>query len=185
MAEHTPRDPGTHDRTPRSYSTEPPRPIDQMEVPPGTIIIPEGNYIHPKHNIFIGAVVAMVLTSLLIFWAPLFNGLLGGAIGGFLARRWGRALGAALVASLLVPGIIAFAFAFDEPDFQRFFSGLGFDGWFILHVIGTFIGALSGVASQPLAERRQDWVPSQLSRQAVAAGWAGGVRPKVTSRRDA
>lgn len=151
MAEITPKDPGRHDKTPRSYATEPPRPIDVMDMPVGVSVRPSLNYIEPKHNTFIVSVATMVFTSLITFYIPLFNGLLGGVFGGFHARRWGRALGAALVNSLVVPAILLFAYGFDTPDLQRLFYGLGVQGWLALHVIGTFIGAVAGVASRPLA----------------------------------
>lgn len=154
MATSTPTDPGTHDKTPRSYGTEPERPIDSMDMPVGVGVKPEIEHVEPQHNTFLVSVLTMVFTSLITFYLPLFNGLLGGLFGGFHARTWGRALWAALLNSLVVPGILLFAYGFDTPDFQRFFWGLGFDGWFALHVIGTFIGAVFGVASRPLTEHR-------------------------------
>jgi hypothetical protein len=152
MAESTPTGPGKYDKTPRSYATEPERPIDVMDSPVGVGLRPSLNYIEPKHNTLIVSTLTMVFTSLLTFWMPLFNGLLGGTFGGFHARTLGRALGAAFLNSLIVPGIVLFAYGFDQPDLLRFFWGLGVQGWVALHVIGTFIGAVAGVFSRPLAE---------------------------------
>lgn len=154
MAEFTPKDPSTQDRTPRTYGTEPPRPVDMMEMPEGTIVIPEGNYLQPKRETFLNSVVTMMLTSLILFWMPLVNGLLAGTFGGFKTRRWSEALGAALVTSLAAPALIRFAYGFDEPDLERLFYGMGFTNWFLLHLVGTFLGAAFGKASNlPTAER--------------------------------
>ncbi len=163
MAEFTPRDPSTRDRTPRTYGTEPVRPIDAMDMPDGCTVIEQGNYIEPRHNTFIVSVATMVLTSLILFWAPLFNSMLGGVFGGFHARTWGRALGAALLNSLVVPAIILGAYGFDQPDLLRFFYGLGIDGWVILHVVGSFVGAVCGVLSRPLVDRHRTLVHVQAT----------------------
>lgn len=191
MAEFTPKDPRPHDKTPRSYGTEPPRPIDEMEMPAGCTVIEEGNYIEPRHNTFLVSVATMVLTSLVLFWAPLFNSMLGGVFGGFHARTWGRALGAALVNSLVVPAIILAAYGFDQPDLLRFFYGLGIDGWVILHVIGTFVGAACGVVSRPLVDRHRGLVEARATPTGSATrvttsrtSDATEVRARPSERRD-
>lgn len=194
MAEITPRDPNTRDRTPRSYGTEPARPIDAMEMPDGCTVIEEGNYIEPRHNTFIVSVATMVITSLVLFWAPLFNSMLGGVFGGFHARTWGRAMGAAVLNSILVPAIILFAYGFDQPDLLRFFYGLGIEGWIILHVIGTFVGAACGVYSRPLVDRHRDFVEARATPAGRGTTLRGGsstydasdvrARPDSTERRE-
>jgi hypothetical protein len=127
-----------------------------MDMPDGCTVIEEGNYIEPRHNTFVVSVATMVITSLVLFWAPLFNSMLGGVFGGFHARTWGRAMGAAVVNSIVVPAIILFAYGFNQPDLLRFFYGLGIEGWVILHVVGTFVGAACGVYSRPLVDRHRD-----------------------------
>ncbi|XXF78723.1 hypothetical protein P2318_02905 [Myxococcaceae bacterium GXIMD 01537] len=164
MDESTPRDP--RDRTPRSYATEPPRPIDQIADPGHIPLGSEVNHIQPKHNTFLVSTLTMVFTSLITFYMPFFNGIVGGAFGGFHAREMGRALWAALVSSLVVPAILLLAYGFDQPDFLRFFSGLGFDGWFILHVIGTCIGAVFGAACRPLADEPVNIVRAEQEHSA-------------------
>jgi hypothetical protein len=98
--------------------------------------------------------VTMVVVSLIIFYFPFLNSLLGGVFGGFFARRWGRAFAAAAIASVVVPGVLAFLYGFDAPDFLYFFYGLGFWGFAALNAVGMFIGAAAGVYSRPLADRR-------------------------------
>lgn len=181
MAESTPKDPRRVDKTPRSYATEPPRPIDVMEPAPGEVVGPELNYIEPRHNTFVVSVVTMVFTSLITFYLPLFNGLVGGSFGGFHARRWGRALGAAVLNSILVPAILLAGYGWDQPDFLRFFSGLGFNGWFYLHVIGTFIGAAFGVMCRPLVDERRD-IFLEARTPATASGPAVTVEHSEVQR---
>lgn len=156
MAEITPQHPRHVDKTPRSYATEPPRPIDEMEPAPGVVLRSELNYIEPRHNTFVVSVLTMVFTSLVTFYIPFFNGILGGTFGGFHARRWGRAIGAAVLNSILVPAILLAGYGWDQPDFLRFFYGLGFNGWLYLHIIGTFIGMAFGVLCRPLVDERRD-----------------------------
>jgi hypothetical protein len=182
MAERTPTDPGKYDKTPRSYVTEPVRPIDAMDSPIGIGVKPALNYIEPKHNTFIVSTLTMVFTSLITFYFPLFNGLLGGTFGGFHARTFGRALGAALLSSLIVPGILLFAYGFDQPDFLRFFWGLGFEGFVALHVIGTFIGAVAGVFSRPLAEGQHRLRRLHARSTRAGRGVTGGTTYEADAR---
>jgi hypothetical protein len=137
------------DKTPHHYVTEPPRGWKYSPLPPDVTFKEEG--ITLKHHNFVVSTATMIVTSLVLFFIPLFNGLLGGTFGGFHARRLPRALLAAAVSSVAVPGVLRFLYLFDTPDFLRMFGGLGFNGWAMLHVIGTFIGAVAGVASRPLA----------------------------------
>ncbi|MDY7232326.1 hypothetical protein [Hyalangium rubrum] len=140
------------DKTPRSYASEPARHVEYATLPPDVTLKPEG--IHFKDNILVVSVATMVFTSLIIFYIPFFNGLLGGAFGGFHAGRMKRALAAAVANSIIVPGILLLAYGVGAPDLLRFFSGLGVGGWLALHVIGTFIGAVSGAYSRPLISDR-------------------------------
>jgi hypothetical protein len=121
----------------------------RSELPPGVTMKPEQVVL--KRNIFVGSVLTMFIASFVTFWIPLFNGLLGGAFGGYHAGRMKRALAAAAVNSVAVPGALAFLYFFSQQDSSRFFYGLGFHGFVLLHVIGTFIGAVAGAASRPLA----------------------------------
>ena len=105
-----------------------------------------------RRGLFIGAA-TMIFVGLITFFMPFLNGLLGGLFGGFFAKRWGRAFAAAAVASVVVPGVFAFLYGFDQPDFYYLFYGLGFWGWTALTATGFFLGAASGVYSRPLAER--------------------------------
>jgi hypothetical protein len=112
------------------------------------------NGLELKHRGLVISTLTMVGVSLITFYFPLINSLMGGVFGGFFARRWGRAFAAAALASVAVPGTLAFFYGFDSPDFLYMFYGLGFWGFAALNALGMFIGAASGVYSRPLADRR-------------------------------
>lgn len=112
------------------------------------------NGLELKHRSVVIGAFTMVLISVITFFIPGFNALLGGLFGGFFARRWGRAFAAAAIASVAVPAFFAFLYGWDTPDMLYLFYGLGFWGWSIINAVCMFIGAAAGVYSCPLAERR-------------------------------
>jgi hypothetical protein len=112
------------------------------------------NGLELKNRGLVISVLTMVGVSLMTFYFPFLNSLLGGVFGGFFAKRWGRAFTAAAIASVAVPATLGFLYAFDSPDFLYMFYGLGFWGFAALNAVGMFIGAASGVYSRPLADRR-------------------------------
>lgn len=112
------------------------------------------NGLELKHRGLVISTLTMVGVSLITFYAPLFNSLMGGTFGGFFAKHWGRAFAAAALASVAVPGAFAFFYGFDSPDLLHMFYGLGFWGFAALNALGMFIGAAAGVYSRPLEERR-------------------------------
>jgi len=144
--------PPEKDKTPPSYATEPARHVDHAELPPGITLKPEE--ISVKRPIFVTSVAVMVFTSLITFWMPFFNGLLGGAFGGFHAGRMKRALAAAVVSSVMVPAILAFAHFMSEQPRLLFLMGLSAGEWVVCHVAGTILGAVAGAYARPrLTER--------------------------------
>lgn len=146
MADLTPPRAG-EDTTLRGSTAEPSR-SDYTPAPPDVLV--QETHIYLKHNRFDVAVVTMVLTSLVTFFLPFFNGLLGGTFGGYHAGTYKRALGAAVVASVVVPATLFVLFEVFGLGAFRFYYGLGWAGFSVLHVIGTFIGAVAGAASRPL-----------------------------------
>jgi hypothetical protein len=158
--------------SPPPYVRDVHREFTYAELPPGIGMKHEG--IRLKHNRLDVSVLTMVITSLVVFFVPLFNGLIGGVFGGFHARTLKRALAAAVVSSIAVPGFLAVLSFFAGNNSLRIFSGLGFGGWTALHVIGTFIGAVTGAASRPLFS--EDLSATPLRRAAV-----GPTYPTTTS----
>jgi hypothetical protein len=144
--------PPEKDKLPSSHTTEPPRHVDYAELPPGITLKPEGFAV--KRPIFVTSVAVMVFTSLVTFYIPFFNGLLGGAFGGFHAGRWKRALAAAVVSSVMVPLILAFAHFISERPQLLFMMGLTTWEWVACHVAGTILGALTGAFARPRITER-------------------------------
>lgn len=167
--------------TPPSYTREPHREFIPAELPPGIGMKPEN--ITLKRRILVGSIMTMVLTSGALFWLPLFNGLLGGTFGGYHAGRVKRALGAAVVSSIAVPAAIWFLAFMSKNDSSYMFYGLGFQGWAMLHIIGTLIGAVAGAASRPLMTG--DYLPRAplaVSASPVPAPGAVPTSRPTTSR---
>jgi hypothetical protein len=144
--------PPEKDKTPASYATEPARHVELAELPPGITLKPEGFAV--KRPIFVVSVAVMVFTSLVTFYIPFFNGLLGGAFGGFHAGRMKRALGAAAVSAVMVPAILVFAHFISEQPQLLFLMGLSFWEWVACHVAGTLLGAVAGAVSRPRITER-------------------------------
>lgn len=145
--------PPQEDKTPSSYTVEPSRNVEYATIPSDISMKPD--LITLKRPFFVSSVLIMVLTSLLTFWVPFFSGLFGGTFGGFHAGRMKRALAASVVTSVAVPAILAFLSYFSQQPSLHFLMGLTFKQWIIAHILGTFLGAISGVVSRPLFTERE------------------------------
>ncbi|MFP2959938.1 hypothetical protein ACLEPN_19410 [Myxococcus sp. 1LA] len=119
--------------------------------------------INPVHSRFIVSTLVMVITSLVLFFAPMFNGLLAGAFGGFHARRMPRALAAAAFSAVAVPATLAFLLFIGTATQGHVFYGLGFWGYTALYVIGLFIGAVTGAISHPFWTTYRVGTPASVS----------------------
>ncbi len=91
----------------------------------------------------------MIVISLLLFFLPAINGLIGGAVGGYKAGSAGRAVGAAILPSIIVGaalwGILA---TFDRP-ILGFFGGLAVGLWALISSVSLLIGAAIGGVMAP------------------------------------
>lgn len=95
------------------------------------------------------AAVWMVLVSVLLFFLPVVNGLIGGAVGGYKAGSVKRGLGAALLPALAAGiGIWVILAIFNAP-ILGFLSGLAFGLWALISSIGLLVGATIGGAIAP------------------------------------
>jgi len=91
----------------------------------------------------------MLVISMLLFFLPALNGLIGGAVGGFKAGSVKRGLIAALLPALAAGlGIWALLAVFNAPIIG-FLSGLAFGIWALISSIGLLIGAMVGGAMAP------------------------------------
>jgi hypothetical protein len=91
----------------------------------------------------------MLVISILLFFLPALNGLIGGAVGGFKAGSVKRGLIAALLPAIAAGlGIWALLAVFDAPIIG-FLSGLAFGVWALISSIGLLVGAMVGGAMAP------------------------------------
>lgn len=88
----------------------------------------------------------MIGISLVLFFLPAVNGLIGGAVGGYKAGSLGRAVSAAILPAVVVGlatwGLIALL---DAPVLGLI-SGVAVSIWALLSSIGLLIGAAIGGA---------------------------------------
>lgn len=91
----------------------------------------------------------MVIISVLLFFLPVINGLIGGGVGGYMAGSARRGLGAAVLPAIAAGiGIWLLLAVFNAPVLG-FFAGLAFGLWALISSIGLLIGALIGGAVAP------------------------------------
>lgn len=91
----------------------------------------------------------MIAISLLLFFLPAVNGLVGGAVGGYKAGSAGRGVVAAVLPSIVVGlslwGLLAW---FDRPVLG-FFGGLAVGLWALISSVALLIGAAIGGVMAP------------------------------------
>ncbi|HEY0685382.1 MAG TPA: hypothetical protein VGD45_23800 [Steroidobacter sp.] len=91
----------------------------------------------------------MIVISLLLFFLPAVNGLIGGAVGGYKAGSAGRGVSAAILPSVIVGlslwGLLA---SFDRPVLG-FFGGLAVGLWALISSVSLLIGAAIGGVMAP------------------------------------
>jgi hypothetical protein len=91
----------------------------------------------------------MVLVSLMLFFLPAINGLIGGAVGGYKAGSAGRGIGAAVLPSIIVGLLMWGIFAVFDAPLIGFIGGMAVGIWALLSSIGLLIGAAIGGAISP------------------------------------
>lgn len=91
----------------------------------------------------------MIAISLVLFFLPAVNGLVGGAVGGYKAGSAGRGLMAAVVPAIVVGlslwGLLA---SFDRP-ILGFFGGLAVGLWALISSVSLLVGAAIGGVIAP------------------------------------
>lgn len=91
----------------------------------------------------------MIVISLVLFFLPAINGLIGGAVGGYKAGSAGRGLTAAVLPAIVVGlGLWGIFAIFDAPVIG-FLGGLAVGIWALISSIGLLIGAAVGGAVAP------------------------------------
>lgn len=91
----------------------------------------------------------MIVISLVLFFLPAVNGLIGGAVGGYKAGSAGRAITAAVLPSIIVGlslwGLLA---SFDRPVLGLF-GGLAVGLWALISSVSLLVGAVIGGVFAP------------------------------------
>lgn len=93
----------------------------------------------------------MIAITLVLFFLPLLNGLIGGLVGGYKVGAVGRALVAAILPAAIVALGLWLLFALGNAPFLGIIAGMTGAMLVALADIGIFIGAAIGGA---LAARR-------------------------------
>jgi len=107
-----------------------------------------------RDNVVVGSL-WMVGITLLLFWLPLVNGLIGGAVGGYRVGTLGRALTAAILPAVVVGlGIWLLLAAFHLGGWGLL-AGVGVGAVIFFSDLGIFVGAAIGGAWAQSRQRRQ------------------------------
>ncbi|HEX7046111.1 MAG TPA: hypothetical protein VF275_00880 [Gammaproteobacteria bacterium] len=91
----------------------------------------------------------MIGISLLLFFLPALNGLIGGGVGGYKAGSIGRGLGAAVLPAIVVGIGLWVLLAILDAPVLGFISGLAVGLWALFSSIALLIGAFIGGAMSP------------------------------------
>ena len=91
----------------------------------------------------------MIGISLLLFFVPAVNGLVGGAVGGYKAGSAGRGLIAAILPSIVVGLALWGLLAWYDKPILGFFGGLAVGLWALISSVALLIGAAIGGVVAP------------------------------------
>jgi hypothetical protein len=98
-----------------------------------------------KRSSIVGASAWMVLLTLVLFFVPAVNGLVGGAVGGYKAGGIRRALAAAVLPAIVVGvGMFLLLTLVDVTGMLGLFVGVATGVLVALSEVTLFIGALVG-----------------------------------------
>lgn len=97
----------------------------------------------------VASAVWMIAISLVLFFVPAVNGLIGGAVGGYKAGTVQRALYAAVLPAIVVGLVLWGLFALMDAPIIGFFGSLAIGIYALFSSIGLLIGAVVGGAFAP------------------------------------
>jgi hypothetical protein len=103
---------------------------------------------HARSSVVIGSI-WMVGLSLVLFFVPLINGVVGGLVGGYKVGSVGRALLAAIIPAIAVAIGLWLILALLDAPVIGFFAGAAAGVLILLADVGLFIGAAIGGAMSP------------------------------------
>lgn len=91
----------------------------------------------------------MILISLVLFFLPAINGLIGGWVGGYKAGSAGRGVSAALLPSIVVGAALWGLLASYGRPLLGFFGGMAVGLWALISSVSLLIGAAIGGVMAP------------------------------------
>ena len=91
----------------------------------------------------------MIGISLVLFFLPAINGLIGGVVGGYKAGSVGRAVSAAVLPAVVVGLALWIIFAMFNAPLLGFIGGVAVGLWALFSSVGLLIGAALGGAVAP------------------------------------
>lgn len=91
----------------------------------------------------------MILISLVLFFLPAINGLIGGWVGGYKAGSAGRGMSAAVLPSIVVGATLWIMLASYGRPLLGFFGGMAVGLWALISSVSLLIGAAIGGVMAP------------------------------------
>ncbi|MDY6945614.1 MAG: hypothetical protein SXG53_07840 [Pseudomonadota bacterium] len=102
-----------------------------------------------RHSSILASSLWMIAISLLLFFVPAVNGLVGGAVGGYKAGSASRGIAAAVLPSIVVGLSLWGLFAWYDRPILGFFGGLAIGLWALISSVALLIGAAIGGVLAP------------------------------------
>ncbi|NLG75922.1 MAG: hypothetical protein GX535_06770 [Xanthomonadaceae bacterium] len=102
-----------------------------------------------KDSSIVASSLWMIVISLVLFFLPAVNGLIGGAVGGYKAGSAKRGIAAAILPSIVVGLSMWALFAIFGAPLIGLVGGLAVGIWALFSSIGLLIGGLIGGAMAP------------------------------------
>jgi hypothetical protein len=103
----------------------------------------------PRNSSILASSLWMIGISLLLFFLPAINGLIGGAVGGYKAGSAGRGFLAAVLPSVVVGLSLWGVFAWYGRPILGLFGGLAVGLWALISSVALLIGAVIGGVLAP------------------------------------
>jgi hypothetical protein len=102
-----------------------------------------------KDSSIVASALWMIAISVLLFFAPAVNGLIGGAVGGYKAGSISRGLAAGVLPAIVVGAALWVILALFDAPILGFFGGVAVGLWALLSSLGLLLGAAFGGAIAP------------------------------------
>lgn len=108
-----------------------------------------------RHDSVVAGSLWMMGVSLVLFFLPAINGLIGGVVGGYKVGNVKRALGAALLPAVVVAVGLWILLAVLDLPVVGFLSGVALGLWVLFSSLGVLVGAAVGGAMADASAHRR------------------------------